>query len=146
MTFTLNIYKSLGFNFFFFFFKSSSFSSLCVCMCMSNLLILFFDFYFRYLQELGVQLFFLFLQIIQFFLSVCVYMLVTHLCPTPCDPKDCSSPGSSVCGILQTIMLEWVAIPFSKGSSQPKDQTRSPALQADSLTSEPPKKPSFSSK
>ena len=43
--------------------------------------------------------------------------------PTLCDPMDCSLPGSSVCGILQTRMLEWVAIPFSKGSSQPRDQT-----------------------
>ena len=45
----------------------------------------------------------------------------------------CSLPGSSVHGILQARILEWVAIPFSKGSSQP----RSPALQADSLPSEP---------
>ena len=43
---------------------------------MSNLLILSFDFYFKYLQELGVQFFFLFLQIIQFFLSLCVYVYV----------------------------------------------------------------------
>ena len=45
-------------------------------------------------------------------------------CPTPCDPKDCSSPGSSVHGILQTRILEWVAFPFSRGSSQPRDQTQ----------------------
>ena len=40
-----------------------------------------------------------------------------------CDPMDCSLPGSSVRGILQARMLEWVAIPFSRGSSQPRDQT-----------------------
>ena len=53
-----------------------------------------------------------------------------------CDPTDCSPPGSSVHGILQARILEWVAIPFSRGSSRPRDQTRSPALQADSLPTE----------
>ena len=45
-------------------------------------------------------------------------------CLTLCDPMDCSLPGSSVRGILQVKILEWVAIPFSKGSSQPRDQTQ----------------------
>ena len=40
-----------------------------------------------------------------------------------CDPMDCSLPGSSVHGILQARILEWVAISFSRGSSQPRDQT-----------------------
>ena len=48
--------------------------------------------------------------------------LVTQLCPVLCDPMDCSPPGSSVHGILQARILEWVAIPFSKGFSQPRDQ------------------------
>ena len=46
-----------------------------------------------------------------------------QLCPAFCDPMDCSSPGSSVHGILQARTLEWVVISFSKGSSQPRDQT-----------------------
>ena len=41
-----------------------------------------------------------------------------------CDPMDCSLPGSSVHGIPQARTLEWVAIPFSKASSQPRDQTQ----------------------
>ena len=49
--------------------------------------------------------------------------------------------GSPVHGILQARILEWVAIPFSRGSSQPRDEPGSPALQADSLLSEPPEKP-----
>jgi len=53
---------------------------------------------------------------------------------------DCSLPGSSVHGILQARMLEWVTIPFSRGSSQCRDGTQTPALQADSLLSEPPGK------
>ena len=45
-------------------------------------------------------------------------------CPTHCDPKDCSLPGSSIHGILQARILEWVAISFSRGSSRPRDWTR----------------------
>ena len=50
-----------------------------------------------------------------------VKVLVTQSCPTLCDPMDCSPPGSS--GILQVRILQWVAIPFSRGSSHPRDQT-----------------------
>ena len=46
---------------------------------------------------------------------VCVCVLVSQLCPTLCDPINCSPPGSSVHGILQARVLERVAIPFSKG-------------------------------
>ena len=50
---------------------------------------------------------------------------VTQSCLTLCDPMDCSPPGSSVHGILQARILEWVAaIPFSKKSSQPRDWTQ----------------------
>ena len=45
-------------------------------------------------------------------------------CPTLCDPMDCSIPGSSVHGIFQARVLEWVAISFSRGSSRPRDRTR----------------------
>ena len=48
---------------------------------------------------------------------------------------------SPVHGILQARILEWVTIPFSRGSSQPRDQTQSPALQVDSLPAEPQGKP-----
>ena len=63
---------------------------------------------------------------------------VTQKCLPLCDPMNYCLPGSSVCGIFQARILEWVAIAFSRGSSQPRDQTRSPTLQADSLPSEPP--------
>ena len=56
--------------------------------------------------------------------SVKVKVLVGQLCPTLWDPMDCSSPGSSVHGMLQARILEWVAIPFFRGSSWPKDQTQ----------------------
>ena len=56
--------------------------------------------------------------------TACVCCLVTQSCPTLCDPMDCSPPGSSVHGILQARILEWVAISFSRGSSQPKELTQ----------------------
>ena len=46
-----------------------------------------------------------------------------ELCPTLSDPLDCSPPGSFVHGILQARLLEWVAVPSSRGSSQPRDST-----------------------
>ena len=49
---------------------------------------------------------------------------VAQSCPTLCDLMDCSPPGSSVHGISQARILEWVAISFSRGSSQPRDQTQ----------------------
>ena len=48
---------------------------------------------------------------------------IAQLCPTLCDPMDCSLPGSSVHGILQARILKWVAISFSRGSSQLRDWT-----------------------
>ena len=47
-----------------------------------------------------------------------VHAQLLHLCLTLCDPMDCSLPDSSVHGILQARILEWVAIPFSRGSSR----------------------------
>jgi len=55
----------------------------------------------------------------------CVYMWsvnVTQSCLTLCDPMNYSLPGPTVHEILQTRIIEWVAIPFSRGSSQPRDQ------------------------
>ena len=62
---------------------------------------------------------------------------VAPSCPTLCDSMDCSPPGSSVHGILQERILEWVAIPFSRGSSRPGIEPRTPTLQADTLPSKP---------
>ena len=57
-----------------------------------------------------------------------VEVLVAQLCPTLCDPMDYSPPGSSVSGILQARILEWVAVPFSRVSSNPGIEPRSPTL------------------
>ena len=53
-----------------------------------------------------------------------VLFLVAQSCPTLCDPMDCSPPGSSLHGILQARILEWVAKPSSRGPSQPRDWTQ----------------------
>ena len=72
----------------------------------------------------------------------CVCVCVSHISHVRlCDSMDCSPPDSSIHGILQARILEWVAISFSRGSSQPRDQTWVSALQADALPSEPPGKP-----
>ena len=47
---------------------------------------------------------------------------VAQLCPTLCDPVDCSQPGSSVRGILQAIILEWIVMPSPRGSSQSRER------------------------
>ena len=52
-----------------------------------------------------------------------VKVLVAQLCLTLCNPINCSPPGSSVLGILQARVLEWVVIPFSRGSSRPRGFT-----------------------
>ena len=54
---------------------------------------------------------------------VCVCAKSLQLCPTLCNPMECSPAGSSVHGILQAGILEWVAMPSSRGSSCPRDQT-----------------------
>ena len=53
--------------------------------------------------------------------TVKVKVLVTQPCPTLCHPMNYSPPGSSVHGILQARILAWIAIPFSRESSQPRD-------------------------
>ena len=52
-----------------------------------------------------------------------LYFVRAQTCPTLCSLKDCSTPGSSVQGILPERMLDWVAMPFSRGSSRPRDWT-----------------------
>ena len=54
---------------------------------------------------------------------MCMHAKLIQSCPTLCDPRDCSLPGSSVHGILQERIMEWVAMPSSRGSSPPKDRT-----------------------
>ena len=83
---------------------------------------------------------FLYISVFGFILpSESVKVLVVKSCPTPCDPVDCSPPDSSVLGILQARILEWIAIPFSRGSF--RLEPRFLMLWAESLSSEPLGKP-----
>ena len=85
-------------------------------------------------------------------LCACVCMSVTSVVSDSVrpDPMDCSPPGSSVRGNFQARILEWVAVPSSKGSSPPRDQTHASCMGRQILASEPPGKPQtiyyFSSK
>ena len=72
-------------------------------------------------------------------IGLCCAQLLSHVL-TLCDPMDCSPSGSSVHGILQARILEWVATP-PRDLPKPGIESRSPTLQADSLPSEPPWKP-----
>ena len=73
----------------------------------------------------------------------CSEVLVTPSCLTFCNPMDCSPSCSSVHGILQARILEWVASPSPGDLPEPGIKPRSLALQADSLPSEAPGKPSY---
>ena len=65
-------------------------------------------------------------------------VLVTQSCPTFRDPMECSPPGSSIHGIFQARILEWIAIPFSKESSPSRDWIQVSQTAGNSLRSEPP--------
>ena len=67
--------------------------------------------------------------------------LVTESFLTLCDPTHCSPPGSSVHGISQARIVEWVALSFSRGPPSPGMEPGSPALRVDSLLAQPPGKP-----
>ena len=74
------------------------------------------------------------------YIYIMEYYMPAQSCPTHCYPMDYSLPGSSVHGIFQVRILEWVAISFSRGSSQPRDRTQVLGR----LSSEPPGKPFIS--
>ena len=76
------------------------------------------------LETCGIHNFLLKEEDVFFSVLAIKWCSVTQLCPILCNPTDCSPPGSSVHGILQARILEWVAISSSRGSSQPRDQTR----------------------
>ena len=67
-----------------------------------------------------------------------VKVLAAQSCPTLCDPTDCNPPASSVHGILQARVLEWVAIPFSGDHPDTGIEPTSPVLAGRFFTSEPP--------
>ena len=79
-------------------------------------------------------------------ISVCVHAKSLQSCLTLCDPMDYSLPGSSVHGILQARILEWVAMPSSRGSSPPRDRTQvscGSCIAGGFFTAEPPGKPNM---
>ena len=76
-----------------------------------------------------------------YIIPACVYAKSIQSCLTLCDPMDCSPPGSSVHGLLQARILEWVVMPSSRGPSRPKNRIHVCLLrwQAGSLPLVPPR-------
>ena len=85
--------------------------------------------------SLPLSEFFLWLK---FSFSPHVQVTSLQLCPTLWDPMDCCPPGSSVHGILQARILEWFVMPFSTGSSPPRDGTHLSCISCGFFTTEPP--------
>ena len=95
---------------------------------------LYIDFVFRNFTELIYSNSFLNEVFIRVYIYIYIYkyiyiyiylcVLVAQSSLTLCDPMDCSPPSSSVHEIFQARILDWVAISFSRGSSQPRDQTQ----------------------
>ena len=78
------------------------------------------------------------------FSYVCACAKSLQLCSTLCDPMDCNLPGSSVRGVLQARMLEWGAMPSSRGSSRPRYRTWVSSISCIAVrffTTKPPRKP-----
>ena len=76
-------------------------------------------------------------------IACCCYRLVAKSCLIHCNPMGCSLPGSSIHGISQTRILQWVAISFTRGSSWPRDQTCISCIAGGFFTIEPPGKPIY---
>ena len=70
--------------------------------------------------------------------------LIAQLCPTLCNPVDCSPPGPSVHGILQARILEWLPFPPPGDLPNPEIKPRLPAFKGRFFTAEPPGKPTLS--
>ena len=90
------------------------------------MLVLFHVGFWEWISVLCNWAFFIYFRILEpltFTLYIEALYVCTQLCPTLCDPMDCSPPGSSVHGILQARILEWVAILSSRWSSPSRDQT-----------------------
>ena len=78
------------------------------------------------------------LELFQILKDDAVKVLVTQLCPTLCNPTDCSPPGFSVNGIFQARILQWIAYSFSRDLPNPGIEPASPALTGGFFTTEPP--------
>ena len=96
--------------------------------CSETFIYNFNNMFFLHLQNMDIHFYLMRLGLhiyihTYIYAYMCVRVLVTQSCLTLCNPVDYSPPGSSVCGILQARILEGVAILFSRGSSQPRDQT-----------------------
>jgi len=113
-----------------------------VCLFF-GIFISFLYFLFLFIYFLNVNIFFSLMDNFSGYIKsvFCGKKGSCSVCLTLCHPMDCSLPGSSIHGIFQARILEWVAISFSRESSRVRYQTWGSTLQADSLPSKPPGNP-----
>ena len=99
-----------------------SFIYICVCVCV-----------YIYMQDQQYKNYCEISKVPKVIIFICLSLKISRLnssmlvvlsCPILCDPMGYSPPGSSIHRILKERMLEWVGIPFSRGFSQPRDQTQ----------------------
>ena len=119
-------------------YRGDPLNQLTIIICLSQTLALFHCMTF---STFKIKICYVDIWLYLSFINCSCCCSVGKLCLTLCDPMDCSPPGSSVHGIFQARILEWVAISSSRGSSQPRDPTPSPALAGRFFTAEPPGKP-----
>ena len=108
-----------------------------VCFQIINIIVFIIKFLGKFSEECNLKLekpqdrwIFTFCFVFPIFLCICESESeIAQSCPTLCNPMDCSLPGSSVHGIFQARILEWVAISFSRRSPNPGIKPESPALQ-----------------
>ena len=81
-----------------------------------------FDLYFDFAETWWIK--HISTSLLNHLLTISEWSEVPQSCPTLCDPMDCSLSGSSIHGIFQARVLEWIAISFSRGSSWPRNWTR----------------------
>ena len=115
-------------------------SLFCFCCYLVFFYLKFFFYFF-----IGVQLLYnvVLLSTTQQSESAVLGGLVAKSCPTLATPWTVAHPGSSVHGISQARILEWVAISFSRGSSRPRDRTHISCFAGGFFSAEPPGKPSY---
>ena len=102
-------------------------SSLTVCVCHTESKVIQLDIYLCFFRFLPLVGYYKIVNMVSYATQYVYMCSVSSVVSEPLRPSDCSPPESSVHGILQARILEWVAMPSSRGYSQPRDRTMSPA-------------------
>ena len=113
-------------------------TAVCVCVCVCVCVYVYIYIYIERERESCNIYIYIYIYIV---LTYTVCESVIYSVMSDCDPMNCSTPGSSVHGIFQARILQWVAIPFSKGSFPIRDRTWVSCISSRFFTAWPPRKP-----